>query len=149
LFSRLHVFKTLVSVVFCLRKPQGGEYFSSRPPHQPKILQVSEKPEFQPNLRTLLQIDLKALDLAGSNMRITVQPNFRKERISLDPNYNESVENVLVQCSLQISEVPITELALYFQDKALAGPQRLDQVGVTDGAQLDLRQRQASCCGLL
>jgi len=82
-------------------------------------------------------------------MRITVQPNFRKERISLDPNYNESVENVLVQCSLQISEVPITELALYFQDKALAGPQRLDQVGVTDGAQLDLRQRQASCCDLL
>ncbi len=82
-------------------------------------------------------------------MHISVQPTFRPERISLDIDYNETVENVLVQCSLQVSEVPITELALCFQDKVLTSLQRLDQVGVTEGARLELRQRQASCCGLL
>lgn len=82
-------------------------------------------------------------------MRVSLQPSFRKERISLDVNYNETIENILVQCTLQVTEVPITELTVYFQDKAVSGQKRLDEIGAGDGAVLELRQRQETCCALL
>ena len=82
-------------------------------------------------------------------MLVVVQPTFQKERFSVDVPYNTTVENFLVQCSLHVTDVPISEMGLYFNSRNISVSTTLDKAGVTEGAVVELRQREASSCCLL
>ncbi len=67
----------------------------------------------------------------------------------MDADYNETIENVLVKCSLVLSDVQIDHVMLTFNGSELRPMQRLDQIGFVEGGVLVLREKHKSCCALL
>lgn len=82
-------------------------------------------------------------------MRVNVHTTTASGNITVDADYNETVENVLVKCSLVLTDLRIDHMQLTFNGRELMGVQRLDQIGFVEGGVMVLRERSTSCCALL
>jgi hypothetical protein len=81
-------------------------------------------------------------------MRVNVHTTTSSGNITVDADYNETIENVLVKCSLVLSDVRMELIMLTFNGRELMPTQRLDQIGFVEGGVLVLRERK-KCCSLL
>jgi len=79
-------------------------------------------------------------------MRVNVQTNTAVGNITVDADYNETVENILVKCSLVLTDVRIDRMQLTFNGRELMAGQRLDQIGFVEGGVLGLKERTTHCC---
>ena len=83
-------------------------------------------------------------------MRVNVHTTSSSGNITVDADYNETIENVLVKCSLVLTDVQIDHIMLTFNGRQLMPTERLDQIGFVEGGVLVLRERNSkSCCALL
>lgn len=84
-------------------------------------------------------------------MRITIQPERQLgiEAITIDPNYNESIENVICLISLKITALPANEIRLFYDGRHLQNQMTLDKLGVQEGHIISLSRRETGCCELL
>lgn len=80
-----------------------------------------------------------------------MQPDFGRERFTIDVDYNESVENLLVKVSLQITDIPPAEMSLFLHGERVKETDHLDSLGVKENDVVELRKKTRSeyCCRLL
>ncbi|CAG9320827.1 unnamed protein product [Blepharisma stoltei] len=84
-------------------------------------------------------------------MRITIEPErtLGIEAISVDPNYDDTIENVMCLISLKITTVSSSELELIYNGRLLPLSTTLDKQNIREGHTLQLKRRRTSCCTLL
>ena len=66
-------------------------------------------------------------------------------KITVDADYNETVENIKVLLSLKHHDLDISRLRLYYKGNALKDSDRLSDLGVKDGTVLQARGKAALC----
>jgi hypothetical protein len=62
-------------------------------------------------------------------------------RISVDPNYQESIENVKVLISLQFPHLNIENMDLFFKGRVLKDNETLVQKGIRGGDELQAKMK--------
>ncbi|CAG9310284.1 unnamed protein product [Blepharisma stoltei] len=84
-------------------------------------------------------------------MRINIetQRDIGIEPLSVDPNYNETIENVICLISLKITTLQVNEMELVYNGRVLPLNATLDQQNIREGHTLLLRKRKSNCCSLL
>lgn len=82
-------------------------------------------------------------------MRVNVHTTTTSGNITVDADYNETIENVLVKCSLVLTDMNIDHVVLTFNGREVMPRQRLHEIGVVEGGVLVLRERNKACCVLL
>lgn len=82
-------------------------------------------------------------------MRVNVHTDTDSGNITVDADYNETIENILVKCSLINSRINLDRYQLLFNGRRLMPTQRLNDIGFTEGGILVLRERSTSCCALV
>ena len=87
-------------------------------------------------------------------MKVRIQSDTSHGAFTVDADYNETVENLLVKCSLRVLEVPIERLVLRFNGVQLSSRQRLDIVGYEEGQTINLQTKHKiaaskACCSLV
>ena len=65
--------------------------------------------------------------------------------LHVDPDYNESIENVKVLITLQCAELEMDDMKLYFHGKRLRDHERINSKGITQGDIIHLKRKGAGC----
>ena len=66
-------------------------------------------------------------------------------KINMDPEYNESVENIKVLITLKFTELEMNAMQLFFHGKKLRDSDRINLKGIKEGDTLQVKKREHGC----
>ena len=66
-------------------------------------------------------------------------------KITVDADYNETVENIKVLISLKHVDLDIGKMILFYNGRSLKDSERLSELGIKDGALLQVRRKGGLC----
>jgi len=72
----------------------------------------------------------------------------RGTKFNLDPEYNDTVENLKVLISLKYSELDITRITLKQGKRRLKNSEALNCLGIKEGALIEVVKKRQACCNI-
>ena len=66
-------------------------------------------------------------------------------KTSIDPEYNDPVENLKVLITLKYTELEVGGMEVYYEGKKLRNQSCLNTLGIREGAVLQVRRKNSGC----
>jgi len=84
-------------------------------------------------------------------MLVHIQPEEKLgiETFTVDPRFNETIEDLVYMVSLKVTSIPANELQLSYQGKLLKSSQTLESYSIQEGEILSLSKKSSGCCLLI
>jgi len=69
-------------------------------------------------------------------------------KITVDPDYNDTIENLKVLITLKYSELDMKRFRLMYRNKILKSNQTLNSLGIKEGEVIQVKKAGGGCCNL-